>query len=46
MPIPARWNVSSSELATHKTIRDAAGGFTILSVLFGLIALLVMYLRG
>ncbi|KAL7343779.1 hypothetical protein BJY59DRAFT_685633 [Rhodotorula toruloides] len=46
MPIPSRWNVSSSELATHKTIRDAAGGFTLLSVLFGLIALLVMYLRG
>ncbi|BGP41469.1 hypothetical protein JCM10449v2_005456 [Rhodotorula kratochvilovae] len=45
MPIPERWNVSSSELATHRTIRDAAGGVTLLTLLAALILAIAVYLK-
>ncbi|GAA6016255.1 hypothetical protein JCM10207_000447 [Rhodosporidiobolus poonsookiae] len=45
LPIPAEWDVSSSELATHRTLRDAAGGFGVLVLLGLLIALLAMWLK-
>ncbi|TKA55937.1 hypothetical protein B0A53_01636 [Rhodotorula sp. CCFEE 5036] len=41
MPIPKQWEVSASELATHRTLRDAAGGATLLAALTLLIAIIV-----
>ncbi|BGP17730.1 hypothetical protein JCM10213_005311 [Rhodosporidiobolus nylandii] len=45
LPIPAEWNVSSSELATHRTLRDAMGGATVLFLLAVFFALLAFLLR-
>ncbi|GAA5820053.1 hypothetical protein JCM3770_002119 [Rhodotorula araucariae] len=45
MKIPERWNVSSSELATHRTVRDAAGGVTLLTLLAALILAIAVYLK-
>lgn len=46
LPIPKQWEVTPSELATHRTLRDAAGGATILGLLTLLIAVLIaLYMR-
>ncbi|GAA5993435.1 hypothetical protein JCM11641_007158 [Rhodosporidiobolus odoratus] len=45
LPIPADWNVTSSELATHRTLRDAMGGASVLVALAVLFALLAMVLK-
>ncbi|GAA6040558.1 hypothetical protein JCM8097_005463 [Rhodosporidiobolus ruineniae] len=45
LPIPAEWNVTSSELATHRTLRDALGGGLLLVLLALLVALVAVLLR-
>nr|AHB14354.1 phytoene dehydrogenase [Rhodotorula diobovata] len=42
---PSEWNVSSSELATHRTGRDAMGGVGLLMALAALILAIAVYLR-
>ncbi|GAA5888554.1 hypothetical protein JCM6882_008994 [Rhodosporidiobolus microsporus] len=44
LPIPAEWNVSASELATHRTVRDAMGGLSVLLLLAILVALVSVIL--
>ncbi|GJN90296.1 hypothetical protein Rhopal_003304-T1 [Rhodotorula paludigena] len=45
MRVPERWNVSESEAATHRTVRDAMGGVSILMLLAALILAVAVYLR-
>ncbi|GAA5864739.1 hypothetical protein JCM8547_008291 [Rhodosporidiobolus lusitaniae] len=45
LPVPAEWEVSTSELVTHRTFRDALGGGGVLLLLSLLFALLAIYLR-
>lgn len=42
---PHEWKVSSSELATHRTGRDALGGIGLLMALAALILAIAVYLR-
>ncbi|GAA5840034.1 hypothetical protein JCM11251_006591 [Rhodosporidiobolus azoricus] len=44
LPLPAQWNVSAAELSSHRTVRDALGGLSVLLLLGLVIALISIIL--